>query len=166
MRASLRLFTTLPSGLRSVRAMASSASPPALCDIGLNLTDDMFSGSYRGKNVHAADHEHVMARARAAGVTHAVLTGDDLARSKTAIEVARRFGLKCTVGVHPCQVNAFERHPGGAAAYLDELSDLIRANVGDGGPVVAVGELGLDYDRLQHADKASQLKCVHLLSPS
>lgn len=159
MLARLRL-----SRLCLARAMSSSASPPPpLTDIGLNLTDDMFQGRYRDKSVHTADHDSVMARARAAGVVQAVLTGDDLDRSRHAVEMARRFGLKCTVGVHPCQVNAFERHPAGADAYMDELSELIRGNIGGkhgDGPVVAVGELGLDYDRLQHADKATQLKCA------
>lgn len=51
----------------------------------------------------------------------------------------------------------FESHQGGADALLSALRDLaVKAKEED--TVTAFGEIGLDYDRLQHADKETQIK--------
>jgi TatD DNase family protein len=54
--------------------------------------------------------------------------------------------LYCTVGVHPTRCTEFEQHPGGGAQYMAELRAVI-AQGRECGKVVALGELGLDYDR-------------------
>lgn len=81
-------------------------------DIGANLTDGMFRGEYHTKQRHAPDIAHVVARARAAGisrclggcvscplardrstgVTHMVITGTALEDNVAAIALAREYG--------------------------------------------------------------------------
>ena len=62
------------------------------------------------------------------------------------------------VGVHPTRCNEFESNDeGGPEPYLDALMELAK----DGqkvGKVAAIGECGLDYDRLHFCDKAAQIE--------
>jgi TatD DNase family protein len=99
-----------------------------LIDIGSNLTHQSFD----------ADRDAVIARASAAGVVHQVVTGADLASSKTAVALARTApaSLSATAGVHPHHAAGF------TPATRDELAALVREP-----EVVAVGECGLDYFR-------------------
>ena len=48
-----------------------------------------------------ADRDAVVERARAAGIVEIVTVGCDLDDSARAIETARAYGLKATVGIHP-----------------------------------------------------------------
>ena len=54
--------------------------------------------------------------------------------------------LFCTVGVHPTRCSEFEEHPEGSEAYMAALLDVILEGQ-HLGKVVAIGEMGLDYDR-------------------
>lgn len=49
--------------------------------------------------------------------------------------------------MHPTRCGEFEAHPEGPDAYLQALADVIADGRRDG-KVVAIGEAGLDYDRL------------------
>ena len=60
--------------------------------------------------------------------------------------------LFATVGCHPTRCKDFLPD---AEAYLQSLRDLISKNADK---VVAIGECGLDYDRLNFCDKDVQLK--------
>ncbi|XP_037477127.1 deoxyribonuclease TATDN1 isoform X2 [Triticum urartu] len=101
-----------------------------LIDIAVNFTDGMFKGIYHGKQCHSADLPSVLARAWAAGVDRIIVTGGSLKESREALEIAETDGrLFCTVGVHPTRCG-----------------------------VVAVGECGLDYDRLQFCPSDIQKK--------
>ena len=99
-----------------------------LVDIGANMTHESF----------AADRAAVLDRARQAGVTRLLVTGADLASSRTAADLALADPgrLWSTAGVHPHHAASFDA---GARAGLLEL--LQRPEV------VAVGECGLDYHR-------------------
>ncbi|KAL7333956.1 hypothetical protein PS15p_202792 [Mucor circinelloides] len=128
-------------------------------DIAANMTDPMYRGLYRGKQAHADDLALVLKRAREGGVEKIIITGTNLEESKEAIEAiqtndqAEGF-LYSTVGCHPTRCSEFEEHKDGPQAYYDELLKLATSSKS----VVAIGECGLDYDRLHFCDKETQKK--------
>jgi len=99
-----------------------------LVDIGANLTHDSFDH----------DRAEVLARAAAAGVRRAIVTGASVTGSARALELAAEHPdvLYATAGVHPHHAAEFDEHTSAA----------LRALLGDK-RVVAVGECGLDYFR-------------------
>lgn len=102
---------------------------PELIDIGVNLAHRRF----------AEDRNQVVARAIAAGVRTMVITGTSTraSRDARALAAAQPGTLWSTAGIHPHE--AREATP----AALDELRALARDPV-----VRAIGECGLDYDRM------------------
>jgi TatD DNase family protein len=84
------------------------------------------------------DVELVIGRARAAGVERILVPGWNVASSERALALAERFdGLDVGVGVHPHD-----------AARVDD-TEWRRIVAWAGDPrVVAIGETGLDYDRV------------------
>lgn len=122
-----------------------------LVDIGANLTDPMFKGIYRSSQKHQDDFEAMMKRAFDSGVEKMIITGGSLEDSKLAADLAsQRPNLFSTVGCHPTRCMEFEEDPSG---YQDQLLNIIRNNKDN---VVAIGEIGLDYDRLQFCPKDTQ----------
>jgi len=100
------------------------------------------------------DRSQVMARARAAGVTHFVEVGYDLATSRRSVELAAaETDVWAAVGLHPHEVG------GVRPEARKEIATLARAS-----RVVAVGEIGLDFYRnlsppdVQRAWFADQLR--------
>ena len=102
--------------------------PPPLLDIGINLTHASFD----------SDRAAVLARARAAGLVHMVVTGSSLESSPVALALAATEPefLSATAGVHP-------HH----AAELDSAGVALLRRLLASPLVVAVGECGLDYYR-------------------
>jgi TatD DNase family protein len=99
-----------------------------LIDIGINLTHDSFD----------ADRTEVLARARAAGLIHLVITGASLEGSEQALALARTDPafLSATAGIHP--------------HHASELTSATHARllaVLDAPDLRAAGECGLDYFR-------------------
>ncbi|EGG04513.1 uncharacterized protein MELLADRAFT_37460, partial [Melampsora larici-populina 98AG31] len=138
-------------------------------DIGSNLSDPIFRGIYNGKQVHEDDFHQILQRARKFGVEKQILTGDCLTGSTQVIELSHQHhGLYATVGCHPCRANEFETpidqtHPTESLAelYLSKLEELIQSDQRlerSKRKVVAIGECGLDYDRLSYASKEVQLR--------
>lgn len=119
----------------------AAARPPALIDIGINLTHDSYD----------ADRDAVLARAAAAGVTQMIVTGATLGGSSAALALAHAYPqrLYATAGVHPHHARELSAHS------LGELRELARAP-----EVVAVGECGLDYFR-DFAPRDAQRKAFH-----
>ena len=97
-----------------------------MIDIGANLG-------------HASFHDDlaaVVARARAAAVDPIIVTGSTVLESRVAAQIADRFGLYATAGVHPHHARDCN------AGTISELRHLA------GHPrIVALGECGLDFNR-------------------
>ena len=170
-------------------------------DIGANLCDPMFQGSYGGKSYHEPDLGAVLQRARGAGVAKIIVTAGSLAESEEALEMSRSSSsgsssssssspveLFCSAGVHPTRAGELllksegteeEGNGGGGKKTLDaaavgRLGALLQRGFrgeeeseDDGGGhgkqqqqqpprLVALGETGLDYARLQFADAEAQ----------
>ena len=91
------------------------------------------------------DRAVVVAAARAAGVERILVPGWDAASSAAAVELAAGYGLDAAVGIHPHDA---ARATDAEWAAIERLSS--------GRTVVAVGETGLDFDRM-HAPPDAQL---------
>jgi len=120
---------------RRVQRYHSGMHSP-LIDIGINLTHDSFDG----------DRTAVLARARAAGLVHLVITGASLDGAEQAAALARTDPafLSATAGVHPHHASELTR------AQLPRLAAVL-----DDPRVRAAGECGLDYFR-DYAPRADQ----------
>ncbi|KAJ3060706.1 TatD DNase, partial [Quaeritorhiza haematococci] len=119
----------------------------------------------------------VLARAKEAGVVKMMVTGGSLSDSRAALELAKQHeGLYSTVGCHPTRCSEFENceeTSNDPEQYYKALLELIRSDLESTDPenskdssaglggrnrtVVAVGECGLDYDRLEFCPKETQL---------
>ena len=127
-------------------------------DIGANLLDSMYEGRYHGNDypAHENDLDAVLQRAWDAGVSKIIITAGNLSESKAALQLAMRDErLFSTVGVHPTRCGEFASHPDGPQAYMQSLLHVLEQGV-KANKVVAVGECGLDYDRLNFCDAATQ----------
>ena len=124
-------------------------------DIGANLTDAVFQGRYQGRQAHDSDLDAVLERARSAGVVRTLVTAGTLPQATQAAALCERHGpgtMFSTVGVHPTRSS--EVPPAQLTEHITRLYDAITAG---GKTVVAVGECGLDYDRLQFSTREQQL---------
>jgi TatD DNase family protein len=157
--------------------MSSRKTKYQFVDIGANLLDDRYTkGEYYGKQRHEPDFHQVLERSIEHGVTHVILTAGTVEESKTALQVVRQHRqnksssslfLGCTVGVHPtrCQQEFVDKlldddvgtttNSKTADDVLQELLSVAMDGVSDG-CVVALGEIGLDYDRLEFSSKEVQ----------
>eukprot|EP00298_Acanthocystis_sp_HF-20_P029437 c8314_g1_i1.p1 GENE.c8314_g1_i1~~c8314_g1_i1.p1 ORF type:complete len:362 (+),score=143.78 c8314_g1_i1:144-1229(+) len=139
----------------------------SLIDIGANLTDPMFSGIYNDKNYHEGDLNEILNRAKNSGVKKVIITGGSLSESRAALNISRKIDKNliecfCTIGVHPTKCKEFENENfGGEKKYFEDLRELIKDGLKDN-KVIAIGECGLDYDRIEFCDKETQIKYFNL----
>jgi TatD DNase family protein len=122
--------------LQTTGTMESTA---ALIDIGANLTNQRFH----------ADLDAVLERARQAGVSRIIVTGTSERSSTDALDLVRRYPdyLRCTAGVHPHDASSWNEASAATIAALARQAE-----------VVAVGECGLDYNRM-FSPEPDQLRC-------
>jgi TatD DNase family protein len=131
-----------------------------------SLLDERFTeGTYRGSRRHEPDLDLVMERAVEQGVTRIILTAGTVTESRDAVAKARDWNAQyaeirfsCTVGVHPTRCKqVFVDEDADADGLLQELLTIAQDGMTDG-TVVAIGEIGLDYDRLQFCPADVQQK--------
>ncbi|KDQ63449.1 hypothetical protein JAAARDRAFT_119837 [Jaapia argillacea MUCL 33604] len=130
--------------------------------VTVNLTDPVFRGKHRGKQLHDDDFEAVLDRSHAAGVKSMIITGTSLHESKQALHLAAKHNLYATIGCHPTRSTDFDKYRGGPEAYLAALDKLIEGHLTGQGRVVAIGECGLDYDRTHFA--SPEVQKIHFRS--
>ena len=148
----------------TAHARASHAMAMRFIDVGANMMDDMFRGMYRGKRAHDDDTGAVLARARAVGVEKIIVTCGTLEEARSGVEMVRESRminasigpeLYATVGVHPTRAYAFRDDPEGTDAHVAKLLRVAEDGAREGA-IVAIGECGLDYDRLEFCDAETQ----------
>jgi TatD DNase family protein len=144
---------------------------PSFVDIGANLLDERFThGIYRGSFRHEPDLDCIIERASTVGVKHIILTAGTVEESRQAVLKAREWNeqysnihFSCTVGVHPTRCSqVFEEGQQDSTALLQELQEIALDGMKDK-TVVAIGEIGLDYDRLEFCSKEVQQKYLKLM---
>lgn len=123
--------------------------------VAVTATALEFAGVYRNKQYHEPDFEAVLDRASQAGVDKVMLTGMSIADVPIHKKLAASRPQQCfyTIGVHPYHAAEPEEDP----TYLNRLGDAI-AKALETNAVVAFGELGLDYDRLDRCPRDIQLR--------
>jgi len=160
--SSLSLPSTHHFYLQSRQTYLSSSvknMDTSFIDIGANLLDDMYQGNYRGKERHEADLSIVLQRAFDNNVDRIIITCGTLQESIDGLELAKTDPrLFCTVGVHPTRCSSeFGDSEEEWDIYLSKMKKVIEEGKAEG-KVVAIGELGLDYARLQFCDVPTQKK--------
>jgi TatD DNase family protein len=125
-------------------------------DISLNLCDDQYKGIYYGKKCHEEDYDEVLERANNIGVKKMLF----VAGSFDDIKISYDLSLKgnnyyITSGIHPKRAKEELEKENNIDKIMKNLDDLILKYKDK---IIAIGECGLDYDRLHYSDKESQLK--------
>ena len=109
-----------------------------MIDTHCHLHDKQFDG----------DREQAVTRAFDGGVTAMLTVGCDVDDSRRAIEVAKRFRLNASVGIHPHEAKD-------APANIAEIFEPLLTEPG----VVAIGEIGLDY-YYDHSPRETQQRVL------
>ncbi|CAO1403249.1 unnamed protein product [Diamesa serratosioi] len=106
----------------------------------------MFDGMYNGARKHDADRKDVLERAWNIGVQKIVLTVGTIFDFPSAFKIANSDErLYCTVGCHPTRCGEFLVD----TYYFEKLCTQIEEHRSK---VIAIGEIGLDYDRLHFCE--------------
>jgi TatD DNase family protein len=106
-----------------------------IIDIGANLTNKQFP-----------DRNKIIAKCKQEGIG-LILTGSNEKSNSFAVNLANKKGLYCTVGIHPHDAKNFN----------DNTIDTLRTYIKENKSIVAIGETGLDYNRM-YSTKEEQLK--------
>lgn len=127
-------------------------------DIAANLSDEVFKGVYNRKEKHKPDFEHVIERAREFGVEKFLLSAGHIEDALESYKLSKQSDdFFMTIGCHPCRANETVENGMTPELYSKKIEETIES-FEDKSKLVAIGECGLDYDRLNYADKETQLK--------
>ncbi|KAH8685426.1 hypothetical protein BGZ60DRAFT_395161 [Tricladium varicosporioides] len=153
------MSSSAPAALPAQSQQNGPAYKPRYIDIGINLTDPVYSGLYHGTQRHPSDLHAVVDRAKDAGCGILIVTGSDLEESRKATKLAEEFPgtIFSTIGVHPCSSQQFSAHKPNPQDMLNQLRTLA-LEAKNSKHCVAFGEIGLDYDRLMLCPKDIQLE--------
>lgn len=145
-------------------------------DAGANLLDSMYQGTYHGKPRHEPDLDIVLQRAHEKGVQSIISLAGTVKESKELLDLINdldqnedndRVKVFGTVGIHPtrCAEEFAEKDFDGdtwipkKSQQQTEIIQNLTALASKGktsGNVVAIGEFGLDYARLEFCPKDIQ----------
>ena len=137
-----------------------------LMDIGANMLDKKFKGEYNGSQRHPPDLDAVLCRSLTKHDRHndtpgacdrVIFTAGTLSESRLTLTLAETINARCSLA------SAFSTagfHPTSAREYEEGVFDFVMGNAAPSGPIVALGELGLDYDRLHFASKDDQMESL------
>ena len=129
-----------------------------LFDIAANLADGRFSGYYHHKQQHKADLDVVLERAKFHSVDKLLIAGTYIKDSLDSYNIAKmNENYYSTIGVHPCRAAEPAKEKQTIEEYFNHIDKFLEEKIGEG-KVVAIGECGLDYDRLNFANKETQLQ--------
>ena len=136
-----------------------SSEEPYFVDIGANLLDSKYQGIYYGKQRHTPDLDKVLNRAWQNNLDRIILTAGTLEEAKEALKLSRTdCRLYSTAGVHPTRCSSeLGENEESWEGYWNELREVIKEGANEG-KIVAIGELGMDYDRLKFCDAITQRK--------
>jgi TatD DNase family protein len=137
-------------------------------DIAANLTDDMFQGVYHEKKRHESDLGDVIERARNAHCQQMIVLAGTLLDAYKCLDICNQFdesrqSLFTTVGFHPTRCLEAETLCGSGSS-MEEATERLYTSfvdfIGKAGNdrVVAIGEFGLDYDRLHFCPREVQMR--------
>jgi hypothetical protein len=73
------------------RLRTRSRSSSSRKQVGINLGDPVFRGTYHGKQAHDDDLDDVVQRALDAGCTKLMVTGSNLVESRHAVNLAKQY---------------------------------------------------------------------------
>lgn len=116
----------------------------------------MFRGVYGGTTKHPDDFDQILSRSWDIGMEKIILTVGTLSEINEAVELTKKAAGKLftTLGIHPTRCGEFEAE-GSPQSYFQSMCDKLEKYKDH---IVALGELGLDYDRLHFCGKDVQKK--------
>jgi TatD DNase family protein len=124
-------------------------------DIGVNILDEQFQGIYHGKRVHAPDVDIVINRSECDKL---ILLSGSLDELESTLKFIEEHSsgpeLYTTAGIHPTRMSdALQKDD--AKTIFQKFSSILD-NPLNRSKIIAIGECGLDYDRLSFSGKEDQ----------
>ena len=125
-------------------------------DIAANLCDDEFKGIYHDKKYHDVDIDEVLKRASDMGVKKMLFSAgcaEDTVRSYELSLKSNDYYI--TSGIHPCRASEALQINTDVNFHYNAIKELLTKYKSK---AIAIGECGLDYDRLHYSCKEDQIK--------
>jgi TatD DNase family protein len=155
LKYNLKLFSNLLKKMQSNKSIDGKMSYK-LFDIAANLCDEKFKGIYNGKKYHDEDVDEVIQRAHDYNVDKMLFASGCVEDCHDSYNLSLKSdNFFTTIGVHPCRALEAENQKIPIEEYFQHMLDVYSKYKNK---IVAIGECGLDYDRLNYSPKDVQLK--------